>query len=652
MAGNQHSPAVISFGSFEADLHTQELRKQGVRLRLPGQSFHILSMLLEHPGELVTREELQQALWPSDTHVDFERGVNAAVNRLRDILGDSAENPIFIETLPRRGYRFIAPVPGLSGKDVHSEDNRAPLAVALPPSPVPKPPAASTLLVRNTLLTLAALTGALLAIVVLGSFGTYFIRKSSWYQKGQAPRKIQLAVLPFVNLSGDPNQEYFSDGMTEEMITQLGKLDPERLGVIARTSAMLYKSVKKSTPQICHELGVDYILEGSVRRADNRARMTAQLIQCSDQTHLWGDSFERDIVNILALQADVAGQIAQRIDLQLTPQQQRSSKNVKLVIPEAYYSYLQGRFYSNQLTEDGLKKGIGYLEQAMHADSDYAAADAALADAYLLLGVFEYWPPQMAFPKAKAAASKALEIDPNSALAHSALGAVYDFYDWNWLAAAREYECALQLDPSDAWARLHTSNHLLITGRTAEAFSQLSRAIELDPLSFLINEQRALALFFTRDYDHSIEVSRKLLELEPNFILAREVLARAYEAKGMHEEAFDEWLKTFVLKGERKYADRLSRARVNLGLSGAQQLMARTNLQRLQGPSQRRQVPAIRFVWAYLELHDYDSAVDWLYRAYGERSSTLLYLKLDPGFDPLRSNPRFQELIRRIGLPP
>lgn len=496
------------------------------------------------------------------------------------------------------------------------------------------------------------IAGALLAIVVLGSFGRYFIRKSTWHQKEQAPRKIQLAVLPFVNLSGDPSQEYFSDGMTEEMITQLGKLDPERLGVIARTSSMLYKSVKKSTPQICHELGVDYILEGSVRRADNRARMTAQLIQCGDQTHLWADSFERDIVNILALQADVAGQIAQRINLQLTPQQQRSSKSVKLVIPEAYYSYLQGRFYSNQMTEDGLEKSIGYLEQAVHADSDYAAADAGLADAYLLLGVFEYWPPQMAFPKAKAAASKALEIDPNSALAHSSLGAAYDFYDWNWLAAAREYERAVQLDPGDAWARLHISNHLLITGRTAESFSQLSRAIELDPLSFVINEQRALALFFTRDYDHSIEVSRKLLELEPKFVLAREVLARAYEAKGMHEEAFDEWLETFVLQGEIKYSDRLSRARASLGLSAAQQLMARTNLQRLQGKSERNRVPAIRFVWAYMDLHDYGSAIDWLYRAYGERSSTLLYLQLDPGFDPLRSNSRFQELIRRIGLSP
>jgi TolB-like protein/Tfp pilus assembly protein PilF len=497
-----------------------------------------------------------------------------------------------------------------------------------------------------------SIAGALLATVMLGSFGTYFIRKSSWFQKELAPRKIKLAVLPFVNLSGDPNQEYFSDGMTEEMITQLGKLDPERLGVIARTSAMMYKSAKKSTPQICHELGVDYILEGSVRRSDNRARVTAQLIQCSDHTHLWADSSERDIVNILALQADVAGEIAQRINLQLTPQQQRSSKSVKSVIPEAYFSYLQGRFYSSQLTKDGLEKGIGYFEQAMHADSNYAPADAALADTYLLLGVFEYWPAQMAFPKAKAAASKALEIDPNSALAHSALGAVYDFYDWNWLAAAREYERAVQLDPGDAWARLHTSNHLLITGRTAESFSQLSRAIELDPLSFLANEQRALALFFTRDYDLSIQVSRKLLELEPNFVLAHEVLARAYEAKGLHEEAFEEWLKTFVLTGEREYADRLSRARASLGLSGAQQLMARTNLQRLQGKSQRDRVPAIRFVWAYLDLHDYDSAVDWLYRAYGDRSSTLLYLKLDPGFDPLRSYPRFQELVRRIGLPP
>jgi TolB-like protein/Tfp pilus assembly protein PilF len=495
-----------------------------------------------------------------------------------------------------------------------------------------------------------SIVGGLLAVVGLVSVGTYLACNGRWLHKHPIARKIKLAVLPFVNLSGDPAQEYFSDGMTEEMITQLSRVQPVRLGVIARTSAMLYKNAQKGTPQICHELGVDYVLEGSVRRAGNRARITVQLIQCSDQTHVWADNSERDLTNILVLQADVAQAIARRINLQLTPQQ-RPDRAPQSLSAAVYTSYLHGRYYSNQQTKDGLEKGIGYFEQAIQGDRTYGPAHAGLAFTYESLGTYGYWPPQTAFPKAKTAATRALEVDPNSAEAHTTLGAVHEFYDWNWAAAAEEYERAIELDPGDGLARLHSANHLLIMGQTKESFGELSRALEIDPLSPIFSTEFCIALQFAREYDRAIEVCNERLERDPNNPIVRSVLADTYEAKGLHEQSFEQHLQWLAATGRKEFADRLIRTRADFGFDRAKRIMDRTHLEDLQEDSKRQYVPAVEFAWAYLDLGDYDRALEWLDKACKERSTQMLYLKLYPRYDPLRPDARFQGLIRRVGLP-
>jgi TolB-like protein len=346
--------AIQRFGAFELDLRSGELRKKGVRIRLQEQPFEVLTVLLQRPGEVVTREELRSAIWPADTFVDFDNSLNTAINKLREALGDSADSPRFIETLPRRGYRFIAPVNGV------------------------KPVSAS---------------------------------------KQLATGKIMLAVLPFDNLSGDREQEYFSDGLTEEMINQLGRLHPERLGVIARTSAMKYKHANKGIDQIGSELGVDYVLEGGVRRAGEHLRITAQLIQVTDQTHLWAESYERDLRDALALQSEVALAIASEINVKLTPQQRTRLANTRPLIPAAYEAYLKGRFYWNKRTADGVKKGIEHFEKAIEKDPSCPLAYVGLADSYGTLGFYAYAAPRDAYVSSYSIGEVCLALgDRNQAL--------------------------------------------------------------------------------------------------------------------------------------------------------------------------------------------------------------------------------------------
>src|SRR5215813_123953 len=419
----------VRFGEFELDLAAGELCRNGSRLKLQEQPLQILQILLERPGKIIPREELQKRVWPSDTFVDFDHGINNAIKRLREALSDNAETPRYIETLPRRGYRFIAPLTTLKPAE-------------LPPTPPPQPKSKSRLIVL-----LAS------AVAVLLAFGIYWFGFRSRAQHAAAvPTKAMLAVLPFENISGDDSEDYFADGLTEEMIAQLGQLQPANLGVIARTSAMRYKHTKESVAQIGHELGVNYLLEGSVRLAGQRVRITAQLIQAGDQTHLWAESYETPLTDILKVQREIAERITSSLQLELLASQKSVSTEAHFD-PEAYRKYLLGLNEARKGTREGFEKAVRDFQDAITIDPQNARPYAALAETYS--GAVPYYmAPQDAREPIRRAIRKALQLDPNSANAHATMGDVALLFDWDWRAAKVEYDRALELNPSLPQAHL------------------------------------------------------------------------------------------------------------------------------------------------------------------------------------------------------
>jgi TolB-like protein/DNA-binding winged helix-turn-helix (wHTH) protein len=424
-------PTLVRFGIFEADLRTGELRKSGRKINVQEQPFQVLAMLLERPGVMVTREELRKKLWAADTFVDFDTGLNKAIMKIREALDDSADTPRFVETLPRRGYRFIVPVEragagtamaGVAppeesrvGRALHQTRRREQWAVALAG---------------------AALVAALLSLIA-----------RDWRLRGQArPRIDSIAVLPLENLSGDKEQEYFADGMTDQLITELAKISSLR--VISRTSIMQYKAAHKPLPEIARELGVDAVVEGTVVRSGQKVRITAQLIQARDDRHLWSEKYERDPSDILTLQGEVAQAIASQIRIKLTAQERTSLVRARPVNPQAYEAYLKGNFFRNKVTEEGLDKSIESFTQAIELDPAYAQGYAGLSQSYVYLGIFGLRPSGEVYPKARAAAKKALELDETVAEAHNTLADVKKGYEWDWAAAEAEYKRALELNPS------------------------------------------------------------------------------------------------------------------------------------------------------------------------------------------------------------
>ncbi|HEY3132432.1 MAG TPA: tetratricopeptide repeat protein [Acidobacteriota bacterium] len=494
----------------------------------------------------------------------------------------------------------------------------------------------------------------------LDSVYAYPSELDAWLKDRQPPLEQHVApsvtgrnmlfVLPFDNLSEDPKQEYFSDGLTEEMITQLGRLQPEQLGVIARTTSMAYKHTPKTAAQIGHELGVRYTLEGSVRRGDNRVRITAQLIRVSDQTHLWADSYEGDLQDILALQSRVAQAIAGQIQIKLTGNKQAGLATAPPVNPQAYEDYLRGRFYWNKRTADDLRRGIEYFQRAIQGDPNYALAYAGLADSYGLLGTIPYnlLPPREAMPKAEQAAARALELDDTLAEAHVSLGYVRLEYDWNWPEALKEFERALALNPSYATGHHWYANYLRIMGRLQEAIIEVKEAQKLDPLSLGINAALAESYHFAREYDHVIEQCRKTFELYPGSYMARYWLGRAYGHKGMYQEAINTFEEgksvaagSAVMMGALGYSYALA----------GRTMKAKQALDELIHLSRQRYVPAPYMAGIYIALGQMDQTFEWLEKAYDERSNYLVYIQREPALDSFRSDPRYQNLISRMGLP-
>ncbi len=633
--------SVARFGTFEVSFQSGEVRKSGLRIRVQQQPMKLLEILLEHPGEVVTREELRSRVWPSESFGDFDQALNIAIGKLRSALGDSAENPRFIETLPKRGYRFIADV---SVVDTDARLKKLESVAADPPATNP----GHTLQGARLAVAPERQWRPTRGVIVVLALVLFFSILSVWLFRSRAPASTDIrsiAVLPLENLSGDASQNYFADGMTDELITDLAQISALR--VISRTSVMVYKGARKPLPQIARELNVDAVVEGTVLHSGDQVRVTAQLIEASTDKHLWSQSYEGELRDTLALQNRVASAIADQIRISLTPQEKAALKNIRVVNPEAYESYLKGRYFWNKRTADGLKAALAYFNQAIEEDPKYAQAYSGLADTYALLGDWQYavMTPKEAFPKAKAAAIKALELDSTLGEAHNSLAFVQDGFDWDFDSAGKEFQRAIELNPGYATAHHWYAWHLGLLGRFDEAIAEMKKAQNLDPLSLIINADLAELLVLAHHYDESIAQSRKTVEMDPNFAFAHNQLAQAYLQEHIYDEAVTELKKAVQLSGDSPTCiANLARAYVASG--------RRSEAEKLLGDLKKRSnaaysnAPEIAIV--YVSLGDTDQAMNWLEKGYEERFNPGVLLR--PGFDPLRSDSRFQNLLRRIGL--
>jgi TolB-like protein/DNA-binding winged helix-turn-helix (wHTH) protein/Tfp pilus assembly protein PilF len=653
------SPAAVArilhFGVFEVDLKACELRKHGLRLKLPEQPFQVLVVLLEKPGEIVTREELRNRLWPSDTFVDFDHGLNNAVMRLREVLGDSSENPRFVETIPRRGYRFIAPVKGSAFPVPTTSDSEvesglvpieamsqlvqgATLEATSQPASIRRQPSTTRLAIWITaILTVVGLLGAVLI---------HYSRVGA--NKTSQARNKSLIVLPIENLSGDKDQEYFADGMTDDLIANLAKI--RSLRVISRSTAMAYKGTRKPLSQIASELNVDAVFEGTVLRVGNRVRITAELVQVSTDRHLWAETYESQMGDILALQNRVSSAIVNEIRINLTPEDQERLARNPAVAPEGYENYLKGRYYWNKRSDENLTRAIGYFEQATHQDPQYALAYAGLSDCYAIISaeIFGTMPAADAAPKAKAAALRALEIDPKLSEAETSLATVKFNYDWDWSAAAAGFAKSIQDNPSYATAYQRYSLYLMAMGRPEDSVEQINKARELDPLSISINFSLGWRFYMARQYDRAIEQLRNTLEMDPSYELPHLVLGLSYAQKGNFGLAIPELRKAVELShGTPLMTSALANAYARSGNKAeAERLLAD-----LITESKRQYVSPYYFAVVYVGLGKPEEAIDWLEKAFADRSNGLVFLKVEPELDDLRSNPRFVVLQQKLNFP-
>jgi TolB-like protein/DNA-binding winged helix-turn-helix (wHTH) protein/Tfp pilus assembly protein PilF len=632
------SEPCICFGAFEVDLRAGALSKKGRRIKLQEKPFQVLKVLLERPGELVTRDELQQRLWPSDTFVDFDNSLNNALTRLRQALEDSVDEPALIRTIPRRGYIFIARI---SSKGV-VEPGEAGLAQAWPGRE-------TSTNGRNGQRAVAAkaLAGvAAVALLTLTSLLFYLARKNEPLAQTSASGPIRLLVLPFDNFSGDPAQEYFSDGLTDEMITHLGGMYPRRLTVIARTSAMQYKGTRKTLEQIAHDLGgVDYVLEGSVRRAEGHVRIDAQLFQARNQASLWTQTYERDARDILAVQRDVATHVGRSLTLELLPASAavpNSGTNA-----EAYDDYLKGLYQLNERTQESAQKSIQYLEQAIQKNPRDSRAYAALASAYVVAAGWSALSPKEAYPKVRAAAKKALALDDSLAEAHTMLAEVLHVYDWDWIGAEREYLKALELNPNSAVTHKLYAEYLTHAGRYDEALAETRRAQDLDPLSLVNNTMVGFVYLEARQYDRAVEEFKKTLELDPDFAPAHHFLGWAYLGQGRFEQAISEYQREKELNKNANYV--VASLGISLARAGRKQ-EAEQILEELRERSKRSYVSSFDVAQIYLALGDKESSLAYLNKALEEHSYDLVFMGSIPP-NPLSNDPRYQQILKVVGFP-
>jgi TolB-like protein/DNA-binding winged helix-turn-helix (wHTH) protein len=624
---------VLRFDSFELDVRAAELRKAGVKLRLQGQPIQVLATLLNNAGALVTREELRAQIWPAETFVDFDHSLHNAIARLREALGESAGTPRYIETLPRRGYRFIGTV------------ERVGLEEPLPSGPTEPSPSRESPVAPVRSRTRAILVAALLMMVVIAAVLVLIPTLS--HRASATPSVRSIAVLPLANFSGDPAQEYFVDGMTDELITDLAKIGALR--VISRTSVMRYKGTKKGLPEIARELNVDGIVEGSVTRSGQRVRITAQLLYGPTDKHLWAEAYERDLGDVLSLQSDVAQAIAQQVRAQLTPQQQARFGVARPVNPEAYDAYLKGRYYlSNQFTmAQPLNMAKTYFEEAVRKDSGFAPAFSGLADAYLYLAIFRQMSAESAYRSAEEADRHALALDDSIGEAHDTLAVLSWRYNWDWDATERELNQAIALAPSYICAHEDRAEYLAFRGRRSEAEAEMTKIREFDTsVSSTLTE--AAVDYQLRDFDRLLEASRRGVALNPNEWLEHFYLGVGYEGTGKQLESIAEYQKAVELSGgDQDAIVALAHAYAGVGRRAETQKILRELVQK----STKVNVSPYFTATLYAALGDKDTAFKFLEKAYLEKSLDISWhLKADLRIDNLRSDPRYQNLLRRAGL--
>jgi TolB-like protein/DNA-binding winged helix-turn-helix (wHTH) protein/Flp pilus assembly protein TadD len=627
--------SVVRFGTYEISLHSGELRKAGVRIRVQQQPLRLLEILLEHPGEVVTREELRSRIWPNESFGDFDQAVNVAIAKLRVALGDSADNPRYIETLPRRGYRFIAGVDVVNRPTTKLEllpevgsseaEERTQIEVAEKAAP------------KHLLWNAGKMSGAAIALVLLVLIVSIFFWRSHRPADTLPSSPIRsLAVLPLENLSND-SQDYFADGMTDELITDLAQISALR--VISRTSVMPYKGVRKPLPQIARELNVDAVVEGTVLRSDKQVRITAQLIRAPADKHLWAESYEGDLRDTLALQKKVARAIAEQIRIKVTPQEETVLRNVKVVNPEAYENYLKGRYFWNKRTADGLTKATYYFNQAIESDPTYPLPYTGLADIYQVSDR-----PQLAREEVQ----KALDLDDQLAEAHNSLARILYLFDRDWEGADREFERAVELNHNYAPAHHWYSMYLALKGRKEQALAEAEKAYELDPLSPVVGANLAKILQEAGQSDKAIEQAKKTLELEPDSAVTHAVLGLAYQDKRMYPEAIAEYKRALQLGGSpAEIRGLLGNAyAVSGNRSDAEKMIA--ELKSLWPEHTRA---ALDLAVVYSGLGDKEHALSWLEKAQEMHVSDLIGIGKDSHFLELRSDRRFQELVQRVGVP-
>jgi len=632
---------VARFAEFELDSGRYELRKGDRVLKLEKIPMELLTLLVESDGQLVTRDQIIERIWGKDVFLDTEHGINTAVRKIRLVLGDDPEQPRFVQTVTGKGYRFIA------SKVERRENGNGSAAPAASPSAGDLPIAIKSISGsepegRSFRFSKWALAVGLVLTIAL-AFAAYI----GWRRVISTPNRdhLMLAVLPFENLSGDPNEDYFSDGLTEELISQLGALSPDQLGVIARTSSMSYKRTSKSAQQIAAELGVDYVLESSVRRDGDQLRVTVQLIRASDQVHVWAQSYDRHISHSIAAQEEVAKAVAQQIKVKLSPAYGGPAKQRPLD-PQANEAYLRGRYFGNQFTTAGYRTAITYFQQAVDRDPSFAEAYSGLAESYHYLVVTEAMSTQEGESKALDAARHAVALNQGLAESHTALAlAMIGFVDLS--EAEAELKRALELNPSYSTAHRVYAVLLGALKRHDEAWVQINQALRLDPLSLPSNAESVRTLYYARDYDRAIEHGRKALQLDPNYYRTPFWMARVYAQKGMHAEAVAE-----SEKMQRAIPDSsvgLTELAYSLAAAGRRP-EARRVLQRLEEKKNHDFVPDYDFAVIHLALHEPDLAIDYLQKAYQERDYAMVVLAIEPRLDSLRSDPRFQELVRKVGL--
>src|ERR1700722_5363191 len=664
----------IRFGEdYELELRPRRLHQGSHVLKLERIPLELLALLLEHRDEIVTRDQIVSRIWGQGVFLDTDNSIRGAIRKLRQVLKDDAEAPRFIRTITGQGYRFIAPViypTEASGVEAskpypsavtssdrnfvseldswlqarrlrlinQDQDHQSERAAHSETSHGPG--------IRSARRSFVVTAVASLALAcVLGLLSVWAWRRASSVPI-DSTKKTVLAVLPFENLSRDPDQEFFGDGLTEEMIAQVGKLNRERLAVVARSSVAKYKGSKLTAQEIGKELNADYLVQGSVQRWSDRVRITVQLIQAHNQTDLWTESYERELKDVLAVQDSVVRSIANQIHIALTEEQKTGLSNSPQIPPEAYLAYLKGRYYWNKRTGDSIQKAEPYFQQAIDSDPFYSAAYSGLADCNSGLAWHGFEAPAEALPKAYLAARKAVEIDPQSAEAHASLGLVLS-HRWDWAGAEAEFKRALELDPQYANAHHWYGDYLSIKGRHDDAVSEARRALELDPVNLMINTWVGLRYYMERDYSAAIEQNRESVELDPNFAAAHLLLGEDYLQAGMDGEGVKELRRAATLSG----GSPLYTAQVAVALAATGRRRDALRIaHELQMTSKKRYVSPYGLAQIYASLGRKDDAFAWLQAAYADRAVWMGYLAVDPTFDRYRSDQRFQELLRRIGL--